>query len=108
MKSPEHGASKKIRADCHKVDQYKRRLRVIWVAPIDAATRGKTLDVGHAQIRASMAWWYRQYAEEQSLEDRAQHESAEYEAKVHRIGLWSDKTQVSPRKWRRKGKAADG
>lgn len=58
-------------------------------------------DVNLEQVRAGMAWWYRQYAKEQTLPDRQAYELAENEAKAAKRGLWSDLEAVPPWAWRR-------
>ena len=47
-------------------------------------------DVGLQQLQAGLAWWYRQYAREQSPQDRAAYSRAEDEARIARVGLWGD------------------
>lgn len=59
-----------------------------------------TLDVGLAQLVRGMAWWYRQYANEQSPGDREDYERAEFEAQTRRVGLWGEKNPVPPWEWR--------
>lgn len=44
---------RQAKADCRKIDRYRRRVCVIYV-------NGR--DVGREQIEAGMAWWYQQYA----------------------------------------------
>ena len=95
---------KNVIADCHKADRYGRQVCKVWVQPADCPACDKTLDVGHAQIVAGLAWWYRQYAKEQSADDRGRYDSAEQEAKARKTGLWRDKTPVAPWEWRRKPK----
>jgi len=51
---------KDVRLDCHKTDRYKRKVCKVWVQPSDCPTCGMTLDVGHAQLVAGMAWWFRE------------------------------------------------
>lgn len=97
-----HG--KEVAADCHKTDRYGRQVCKVWVRPSDCPKCGKTLDVGYAQILAGLAWWYRQYAREQTAEDRGRYESAEQEAKARKTGLWHDSNQIAPWDWRRKPK----
>jgi endonuclease YncB( thermonuclease family) len=63
--------------------------------------RGAT-DVNLEQIRAGMAWWYREYAKEQSAEDRASYSAAENDAQARRVGLWKDAKPVPPWEWRRR------
>lgn len=79
-------------ADCPKRDRYGRDVCKIIV-------NGQ--DVGLEQIRAGMAWWYKQYSREQSPEDRVDYEQAEFQAKIHRKGLWDSKNPVPPWDWRR-------
>lgn len=57
-------------------------------------------DVGLRQIRVGFAWWYRKYADEQSLEDRQRYEFAENEARRRRWGFWADASPVPPWEWR--------
>lgn len=82
-----HSAS----ADCRKRERYQRQICVVRVA-------GK--DVGLAQIRSGLAWWYRQYAREQTPEERLYYEQAEANAETHRLGLWSSSDPVPPWDWR--------
>jgi len=50
-----------------------------------------------------MAWWFREYAHEQSAADRTAYESAEDAARITRRGLWQDARPVAPWEWRNKG-----
>jgi endonuclease YncB( thermonuclease family) len=93
---------KDARLECHKTDRYGRKVCKVWVQPSDCPTCGKTLDVGHAQVLAGLAWWYREYAKEQSAEDQGRYESAEDEARMRKWGLWQDKKPVPPWEFRRK------
>jgi len=67
----------------------------------DCPTCDKTLDVGHAQVIAGLAWWHRAYANKQSAEDQERYESAEDDARLRKWGLWQDKEPVPPWEWRR-------
>jgi len=89
------------RLECHKTDRYKREVCKVWVQPSDCPTCGKTLDAGHAQIIAGLAWWYRAYAKEQFAEDQGRYESAEDEARLRKWGLWGDAEPVPPWEWRK-------
>ena len=82
-------AAKDVTADCHKSDRYGRQVCKVWVQPADCPRCDKTLDVGHAQIIAGMAWWYREYAKEQSAVERGRYESDENEARLRKRGLWA-------------------
>ena len=94
-----HG--KEALALCNKIDRYRRRVCKVMVQPPDCSTCDKTLDVGLAQLTVGAAWWYRDYAIEQSAEDQGRYESAEQEARGKRLGLWVDKNPVPPSEWRR-------
>ncbi|MCY1244272.1 hypothetical protein D9M72_573370 [compost metagenome] len=64
-----------------------------------------TVDAGLAMITLGMAWWYRDYAREQTLQARGQYELAEAEAKAKRVGLWRDADPVPPWAWRKEQRA---
>lgn len=74
----------------------------MWVQPSDCPNCEKTLDANLSQITTGMAWWYRYYAKEQSVEDRRNYESAEGKAKARQIGLWAHKSPINPYNWRKK------
>ena len=93
-------AGKDVTADCHKTDRYGRQVCKVWVQPSSCPSCGKTLDIGYAQISVGLAWWYRQYAKEQSEEDRGRYESEENEARLRKRGLWQDSDPVPPWDWR--------
>lgn len=58
-------------------------------------------DLGLEQIRAGMAWWYRPDGSQQSPDERAEYERAEFQAKLRRYGLWNSKNPVPPWDWGR-------
>ena len=76
----------------NKRDRYGRIVGVIFV---------DGHDINLEQVRACMAWWYRQYAKEQTPDDRQLYEMAENEAKATKRGLWADNEPVPPWEWRR-------
>jgi endonuclease YncB( thermonuclease family) len=86
-----------------KRDRYRRLVgKVLVAAPsCTASTCPKTLDAGLVQITTGMAWWYRQYAREQSSEDADAYALAEQSARAHRAGLWRDADPIAPWDWRR-------
>ena len=79
-------------ADCRRRDKYQQEICVVTID-------GK--DIGLEQVRAGMAWWYRQYISEQSVKERADYEQAEFNAKIRRLGLWNSKNPTPPWDWRR-------
>jgi endonuclease YncB( thermonuclease family) len=97
--------SKPVRVEVQKRDRYDRLIAKVWVTPPDLPCESepcpKTLDVGRAQLTTGLAWFYRQYAHEQSPQDRASYDFDETEARVRKVGLWSDPAPVPPWEWRR-------
>lgn len=79
------------RIEWRKHDRYSRIVGNVWVG-------GE--DLGLLQVRAGLAWWYRDYAREQSPADRKLYEAAELGARQQRLGLWRDAVPVEPKLWR--------
>ncbi len=61
-------------------------------------------DINLEQIRRGMAWHYKQYARDQSPEDRLAYAEAEATARANRLGLWQDPNPVPPWSFRRAGR----
>jgi micrococcal nuclease len=80
-----------VTVDWHKRDKYKR-------------TVGKLVhqerDVNLAMVEGGFAWWYRNYAGEQSKTDQVLYEAAERQARTNRSGLWRDPKPMPPWEWR--------
>jgi micrococcal nuclease len=70
--------NKQAKADCYKTERYGRLVCTVYVD-------GK--DVGLVQFDAELAWWYREYANEQPPQEGLECEMAETKAYVDRIGL---------------------
>jgi endonuclease YncB( thermonuclease family) len=64
------------------------------------------LDINLEQIRAGMAWWYREYAKEQTEEDRLPYAAAERQAHRRRTGLRGDAVPLPPWEWRKSERSA--
>lgn len=96
---------KSVSIEWTKRDRYGRVVgKIIVAAPEDCpdASHGcpKILDAGLAQVNAGLAWHYKQYAKEQSPEDREHYAAAEQRARENRVGLWRDENPVPPWEWR--------
>lgn len=78
---------KQVVVDWHKTDRYGRIVGTVTTGQVDA---------GLEQIRAGMAWHYKQYAREQVAEDRSAYSAAEDAAREARAGLWSQRDPVPP------------
>jgi endonuclease YncB( thermonuclease family) len=85
---------KDAQVEWSKLDRYRR---IVGKVIIDGQ------DVGLQQLQAGLAWWYRQYAREQSPQDQVAYSQAEEAAKVARIGLWGDSQAVPPWDYRHSG-----
>jgi endonuclease YncB( thermonuclease family) len=78
---------RQVTAECHKRDRYGREVCKLLL--------GLT-DVNLEQLRAGMAWWYREYAKEQTPQEREKYAREEQGAKASRAGLWKDAKPVPP------------
>jgi endonuclease YncB( thermonuclease family) len=83
---------KRVEAYCHKKDRYGPE-----VCTVFASLR----DVGLEQIRAGMAWHYKEHQHEQTTQDRLMYRDEEESAKASRVGLWKGPKPVPPWTWRR-------
>ncbi|MEY2619149.1 MAG: Thermonuclease precursor [Pseudomonadota bacterium] len=61
-------------------------------------------DINLEQVRRGMAWHYKQYARDQSPQDRMAYAEAETAARQQRVGLWQDAQPVPPWSFRREGR----
>ena len=86
---------KEVAVQTDKQDRYKRDLGKVIVD-------GK--DINLEQIKAGMAWHYKQYQRDQTPDDRKLYADAEAAAKAKRTGLWSGKQAVPPWEFRREGR----
>lgn len=62
-------------------------------------------DASLDQVKAGMAWHYKQYQDEQSPAERAAYASAECVAMKAKIGLWSDPNPIQAQDWRHETKS---
>lgn len=76
----------------HKEDRYGRLVGKVLIAGND---------VNLAQVRAGLAWHYKDYQSEQSLVDRTRYAAEEFMARAAGRGLWSDGSAIPPWDWRR-------
>lgn len=84
-------AGREALAECSKLDRYGREVCRVLVGSVD---------VGLAQIRAGMAWYFRRYANELAVERQQQYADVETQAKAERRGLWADAERMPPWEWR--------
>jgi endonuclease YncB( thermonuclease family) len=84
-------AGRELSVHWHKRDRYGRLVGKLF---------DSELDLNLAMIRAGLAWWYREYASEQSAVDRLVYEGAETKARALRVGLWGEGSPMAPWDWR--------
>jgi endonuclease YncB( thermonuclease family) len=92
---------KEVRLEGDKQDRYGRTVAKMWVSPPDCQRCPQTLDAGLAVLTSGLAWHYKKYQNEQSTEDRERYAFSEKEARLKRIGLWSEPVPVPPWDWRK-------
>ncbi|MDP1635997.1 MAG: thermonuclease family protein [Gallionellaceae bacterium] len=83
---------KSVTVEYSKKDRYGRIVGKILVNGVDANLE---------QVRAGMAWHYKQYAKEQIAEDRETYARAEEQSRTGRQGLWKDVAPEPPWDWRK-------
>ncbi len=53
-------------------------------------------DANLEQVRRGLAWWYKKYQNEQSVQDRLDYLHAQESAEASGVGLWVDSDAVAP------------
>jgi endonuclease YncB( thermonuclease family) len=85
-------SGKAVTLDCHGEDSYNRLVCKLLLP------NGEDVDL--YQIKAGMAWHYKQYQRLQTASDRSAYGVAEDQARRARIGLWIDAHPVQPQDFR--------
>jgi endonuclease YncB( thermonuclease family) len=100
QKSKEHLSDlvfdKQVSVEYSKRDKYGRTVGKVMVDGVDANLE---------QVKAGMAWHYKQYQKEQSPEERVSYADAEDRARAKGKGLWVDAEPMPPWDWRKEQKA---
>jgi endonuclease YncB( thermonuclease family) len=88
--------NKNVTVEYSKKDKYGRTVGKILVDGVDANLE---------QVKAGMAWHYKQYQKEQTMDDRISYADAEDVARSGKFGLWIDTDPIPPWYWRKAEKA---
>jgi endonuclease YncB( thermonuclease family) len=81
-----------VAVEANKRDRYGRVIGKVLVDGEDANLE---------QVRRGCAWHYKQYQNEQTLNDRLAYNTAEESARASGVGLWTDREPVPPWGWRK-------
>lgn len=92
----DHVYEKKVTVEWEKKDRYGRVLGRVLVDGSDACLE---------QIRAGLAWHYKQYAKDQPASLRLAYEEAERLARQSRAGLWREPNPIPPWEFRHPDRA---
>lgn len=84
---------KDVRVEWTKKDRYQRTLGKVLV-------EGK--DVCLEQVKRGMAWHYKKYQRDQTLEDQKLYSDAEVQARTSKFGLWVESNPIEPSVFRHK------
>ncbi len=95
-------SGKDVRVLRKKQDRYGFIVGKVMLQPAGCPTCQHTQDAGLTQLEAGLAWWYREFRREQTLEEQGYYEYAEFDAKAQRRGLWAAPDPVAPWEWRKK------
>lgn len=79
--------AKSVDVEASKTDRHGRTIGKVLVGGRDANL---------SQVRAGMAWHYKQYEKEQSATDRVAYAQAEQAAHAAHVGLWHDTAPIPP------------
>jgi len=90
--------NKQVSVEYSKQDRYGRTVGKILINGVDANLE---------QVKAGMAWHYKQYQREQSPDERVSYSDAEEQARAGRRGLWVDGEPTPPWDWRKQQKNKD-
>ncbi len=80
-----------VTVEYQKRDRYGRILGKVLLVVV-FHTSGDETDVCLEQVKAGLAWHYKKYQYEQSLEDQRLYADAENQARNERLGLWREKS----------------
>jgi endonuclease YncB( thermonuclease family) len=69
---------------------------VLSPVPCPAPSCPTDVDLGLEQVRAGLAWWAAQRTDAWSAPERDRYQAAEFQAKIHRVGLWAGRDTLPP------------
>ena len=88
--------NRSVTASCFKIDKYQRKICRI--------RTDLEKDVALAMISSGNAWWYKEFAKDQTALEQGLYQAAEKKAQKDRVGLWTADEPVPPWVWRKQQK----
>ncbi len=85
-------SEKNVNLDCGDEESYGRLVCKVLLP------NGEDVDLD--QVKAGLAWHYKQFQSQQTAADRAAYSAAEDSARKHHLGLWTDPHPVQPQDFR--------
>lgn len=79
-----------------KRDRYGRIVGRVLAPECDRTACRYAVDAGLEQLKAGLAWHYKQYQREQSFDERTLYSDTERSARERHAGLWQDATPLAP------------
>ena len=92
---------KDVRVVWHKRDRYGRVVGRVLAPECERSVCRYSLDAGLEQIKAGLAWHYKDYARDQAPAERTLYAAVEQAARARREGLWREPEPVAPWHFRR-------
>jgi endonuclease YncB( thermonuclease family) len=86
-----------VSAHCYMKDRDRRDVCRVYV-------QGR--DVALEQVEAGYAWWFREFANDQTEQERIEYEHAENHARAARRGLWQELNPEAPWAYRKRLRAS--
>jgi endonuclease YncB( thermonuclease family) len=83
-----------------KRDRYGRIIGRVLAPECDRTSCSYSVDAGLEQLKAGLAWHYKQYEKDQRADERARYSASEREARARREGLWREPDALPPWQFR--------
>ena len=88
--------NRSVTVSCFKIDKYQRKICRI--------RTDLEKDVALAMISSGNAWWYKEFARDQTAIEQSLYQATEQKARKERVGIWAEDEPVPPWEWRKQQK----
>jgi endonuclease YncB( thermonuclease family) len=103
--------NKEVKINVITKDRYQREVGKVLLPDPNCDTKtvcNTDQDMNLKLLENGHVWWYKDYAKEQSKQDKALYSAAEKNAKEQRIGLWKESNPTPPWAWRKARREEQG